>query len=60
MKPIDVQSEVLDQQVVIASLEKEISTLKIDKGRSKKLVYEHAKVSLDKAESDYEGNKILL
>lgn len=59
MNPIDVQSDILNQQVVIANLEKEIKTLKIDKGTSKKLAYDNAKVSLDNAKSDYDSNKIL-
>jgi HlyD family secretion protein len=59
MNPIDVQSDILNQQVVIANLEKEIKTLKIDKGTSKKLAYDNAKVSLDNAKSDYDSNVIL-
>lgn len=59
MNPIDVQSDILNQQVVIANLEKEIKTLKIDKGTSKKLAYDNAKVILDNTKSDYDSNKIL-
>lgn len=59
MNPIDVQSSILNQEVIIANLEQEMKTLGNDKGQSKKLAYENTKVALENTTSTHESNKTL-
>jgi len=59
MNPIDVNSDILNQEVVIANLKQDMKALGADKGTSKKIAYENAKVTLANAKSNYESNKIL-
>ncbi|MBN2897596.1 MAG: efflux RND transporter periplasmic adaptor subunit [Clostridia bacterium] len=59
MNPIDVESDILNQEVTIANLKQEIHALKADKGTTKRLAYENAKTALGNAKTTYEGNQIL-
>lgn len=53
MNPIDVNSSILNQEVVIENLKNEIKTLAADKGSFVKLAYESAKVA-------YENEKVTM
>ncbi len=59
MNPIDVNSSILNQEVVISNLKQDMKALGADKGTSKKIAYENAKITLANAKSNYESNQIL-
>ncbi len=59
MNPIDVESEILDQQRVIANLNRQLVALTADKGTTTRLSYESSKVALDNAKQSYESNQVL-
>ena len=59
MNPIDVESSILNQEVTIANLKQEMKALSADKGSTKMIAYDNAKVALANEKSTYESNKIL-
>jgi multidrug efflux pump subunit AcrA (membrane-fusion protein) len=59
MNPIDVESAILNQEVVIANLKQDMKNLGADKGTSKKTAYENAKTSLENAETSFSNNQVL-
>lgn len=59
MNPIDVESDILDQEVTIANLKQEMKALSADRGATKRIAFDNAKVALANAKSSYESDQIL-